>query len=116
MNKTMTEKPNTTRTKVTQTTSHTPGPWEVANDVFDWWIRSAATKRNICDALLTDNELDYHLIAAAPDMLAALKECAIRCRYDGDLCHDIGDMTRAKASWRAALLAEAAIAKAECGL
>ena len=40
---------------------------------------------------------------------SALKECASRCRYDGDLFHDQGNIARRDASWKAADMAEAAL-------
>ena len=53
------------------------------------------------------------LSTSQPDaMREALKECAIRCRYDGDLFHDQGNEMRRDASWRAADMANAALAAA----
>jgi predicted nucleic acid-binding Zn-ribbon protein len=79
-----------------------------------WWlnppvkIHGAEMHRCVeCKAVYSTEML------TAKEMLSALKECAGRLRYDGDLCHDIGDMTRAKASWAAMDMALAAIAKAE---
>lgn len=40
----------------------------------------------------------------------ALEECASRCRYDGDLFHDQGNELRRDASWKAAGMANAALA------
>jgi hypothetical protein len=40
---------------------------------------------------------------------AALKECANRCRYDGDLFHDQGNIIRRDASWMAADMAAEAL-------
>jgi hypothetical protein len=40
---------------------------------------------------------------------SALKECASRCRYDGDLFHDQGNIARRDASWKAANMAEDAL-------
>lgn len=52
------------------------------------------------------------MIAAAPDMLAALIEAETRLRYSGDHFHDAGATDRAEADWAAADQARAAIAKA----
>jgi hypothetical protein len=46
------------------------------------------------------------------EMLAALRECANRLRYDGDLLHQQGLVERRDAAWAAMAMAEAAIAKA----
>jgi hypothetical protein len=40
---------------------------------------------------------------------SALTECASRCRYDGDLFHDQGNIERRDASWKAANMAEDAL-------
>jgi hypothetical protein len=40
---------------------------------------------------------------------SALTECASRCRYDGDLFHDQGNIARRDASWKAANMAEDAL-------
>lgn len=55
-------------------TKFTKGPWEVASDWLDIWVRSATTKKPITDAQLpSDNDFDCHLIAAAPDLYESLK-------------------------------------------
>lgn len=46
-------------------------------------------------------------------LVKALEECAIRCRYDGDLFHDQGNEMRRDASWRAADMATAALSLQE---
>jgi hypothetical protein len=49
---------------------HTPGPWEV----WDQYIRpDYRDDKVICQWGSYTSEADAHLIAAAPDMLAALK-------------------------------------------
>lgn len=40
---------------------------------------------------------------------AVLRECASRCRYDGDLFHDQGNIERRDAAWKASGMAEAAL-------
>lgn len=44
---------------------------------------------------------------------AALRECASRCRYDGDLFHDQGNEMRRDASWKAAEMAAEALARCD---
>lgn len=56
---------------------HTPGPWKVS-DTIALQIESAVTKREICDWYVnerTEQEdlANARLIAAAPEMLEALK-------------------------------------------
>jgi hypothetical protein len=58
--------------------SHTPGPWTVYINDYAWRfdIADAATHKYLVAQTASDSELDQHnavLIAAAPDMLAALK-------------------------------------------
>ena len=63
------------------TTKHTPGPWAVA-DVGE--VVVCATGRTLCDVYSSPTtgdeqaDADAHLIAAAPDLLAAL-EAALAC-------------------------------------
>jgi hypothetical protein len=42
-------------------------------------------------------------------LVSALKECAIRLRYDGDLFRDQGNEMRRDASWKAQEMAEAVL-------
>lgn len=67
-----------------QTTPHTPGPWRVVpsghQQEFTHWIERPATtevdRLMVAGVLNTnDAEANARLIAAAPDLLAALKEC-----------------------------------------
>lgn len=67
---------------------------------------------NDADGIANAN-LIVRAVNSYDDMLAALKECVNRCRYDGDLHDDHGDETRRDASWEAMRMAEAAIAKAD---
>ena len=64
--------------------THTPGPWEtssctsVFSDLTDWDVCMPGGGDMICDLRHTDNaEANANLIAAAPDLLAALRECNI---------------------------------------
>ena len=54
---------------MTQTT-HTLGPWRVVSDGISHWIEIEPNKI----ALIKANKADRDLIAAAPDMLAALEK------------------------------------------
>jgi hypothetical protein len=64
-------------------TAHTPGPWTCFyKPKYDEWhislpIAGSSMKLALCaDGIQSENrEADAHLIAAAPDMLAALKRC-----------------------------------------
>jgi hypothetical protein len=77
---------------------HTPGPWRIVDDGIagpSWWV--------VSDALISD--ADAHLIAAAPDLLAALKGIIGIAR--AATFHSGGDHNRKRIA-----AAEAAIAKA----
>ena len=57
---------------------HTPGPWEI--DGADEWgyikilhLSGAGDERAEEDVAITDHKPDAHLIAAAPELLVALK-------------------------------------------
>jgi hypothetical protein len=84
---------------------HTPGPW----DIIDQYI-IAGDESVICQWESYSDEADARLIAAAPDLLAALHEisrcCDERASFDGD---------PAMKRWCKATseVARAAIAKAE---
>ena len=94
----------------TKQTAHTPGPWAVDSDQDGWFIRMEALGDK--DAYLAiyaspDPEQRYydaHLIAAAPDLLAALIELRdlVVEREQGN--HDLDEELDA---------ADAAIAKAK---
>lgn len=66
------------------TTTHTPGPWgyntengEIFYDDGDVLPRIADVDlSNLCDTSEAQGHADGHLIAAAPDMLAALQRAA----------------------------------------
>lgn len=71
---------------------HTPGPWSFDKELF--FIRGKDGKQIVCD-LDTGNDdqaaIDGALIAAAPDLLAALKE-VVRI---SDRKHDAWDAAHA---------------------
>ena len=61
-------------------TKHTPGPWTVADEAGDLVL----TVRGINDEFIADLSIaNAHLIAAAPDLLAALLD--IVAIDDGDI-------------------------------
>lgn len=88
-------------------TQHTPGPWETERGGFRGaWVRGTQTKEWAALACGDTDEsaaANAHLIAAAPDMLAALK--AIVEFYGWD-ANDDGEYVPCR-------MAHAAIAKAE---
>ena len=60
---------------------HTPGPWNWDSSVWDYdpendapWLIDAEAKRVLWGGIKCDSEADAHLIAAAPDLLAVLRE------------------------------------------
>lgn len=59
-------------------------------------------------------QADVDLIVKAVNnhgaLVAALTECAMRCRYDGDLFDDQGNEQRRDASWKAMEMANAVLA------
>lgn len=61
---------------MTQTT-HTPGPWRVVSDGISHWIEIEPNKI----ALIKANKADRDLIAAAPDLLAALENMTAHYRF-----------------------------------
>jgi hypothetical protein len=96
---------------------HTPGPWGVTSRQGDWWdsVVFLQDSRNleICQCFHDDSDLDEctanaRLIAAAPDLLTALKEvlfiAEVSDRWGPEQTKDFLDATSK---------AESAIAKAE---
>jgi hypothetical protein len=61
---------------------HTPGPWNVEYDGPSLPIITSHTLWFEIVALVRTNETDAHLIAAAPELLAALKEWAALTREE----------------------------------
>lgn len=101
------------------TAKHTPGPWEA--DHSDIWSRSgkkfiAATMEDgeaFKGVSLAEAEANARLIAAAPELLAALKAC--RAALDAVIENNDGDVfgTHHNAAMDAILAADKSIAKAE---
>jgi hypothetical protein len=60
--------------------SFTPGPWRFVIEDHDWHIRDADGHSLQCNLpyypWVSDNVADWHLIAAAPTMYAALQRIA----------------------------------------
>jgi len=85
---------------------HTPGPWKVVRNIVRGGgcrIDSGQYCETVAESVLEQNA---HLVAAAPDMLAALKAV--------QRVEHIADIDRAnKAESDAAILVEEAIDKAE---
>ena len=105
------------------TNKHTPGPWEATvtgnsggphwEDVYE--VNSDNGMRRVAEYM---SEADAKLIAAAPDLLAALRPFALMTDENEDKVHgvyiDARGVVRAKGSLLAALdRARAAIAAAE---
>ena len=63
---------------MTTETKHTPGPWELMEDRVPGGLELGANGRAICEIWRRNKpdteEANAHLIAASPDMYAALKE------------------------------------------
>lgn len=95
-----------TETKV----EHTPGPWAAtdittADSLPHRWIcgcgsdQAVITQKSGCIANRKEAEANARLIAAAPEMLAALEECiSILSRYpardpNGEVCGDMVPMS-----------------------
>lgn len=65
---------------------HTSGPWEVIEDNGDYYVRGSGltiadctswdyqTRQPMCPAGVGEAEANAHLMAAAPELLEALKE------------------------------------------
>jgi hypothetical protein len=92
------------------TTKHTPGPWtlDVQRDGAEGgtWINIEADAILGLVAEAIGCRADAHLIAAAPDLLEALRYFGEKCQANTDDGEETG--------WNAALrTARAAIAKAE---
>lgn len=81
-------------------TNHTPGPWAIQSEesaldfAMEYWIQDA-NGEDICSC---SDEGTAHLIAAAPDLLEALKE--------------VLDCDKTRTSFGAVMRARAAITKA----
>jgi hypothetical protein len=90
--------------------TYTPGPWEVEVDKSgEVTVYEAVTRENIDICTMSGNMSDRsngRLIAAAPDLLEALKEIAAGATYRLSKGPDEGDSNTLR-------LALAAIAKAE---
>jgi hypothetical protein len=90
---------------MSDTLEHTPGPWEY--DTIEGQDENAYTYhvildpngdnligscREIYNDLIAFNDADWHLVAAAPDMLEALKRVrstmSSKCTSDGCTCGD----------------------------
>ena len=104
----------------TDKASHTPGPWCVEDDHGERWIETAhgnddtiaqVFRRSLKISAVRDKEFqaNSNLIAAAPDMLAALKALRLAREQDKYPSWEKG----APKFNEAEAMADAAIAKAE---
>ena len=106
---------------------HTPGPWTVEKEGVRRWIDSKGRQITSNDEYFGEEDLaNLSLIAAAPDLLAALKDVLttgynggnnirlITVGISGKACKQ-EDLDRAEKSEAAVISARAAIAKAEGG-
>jgi len=107
------------------TTKHTPGPWEVRyNTVIECWDIGKAGEERLAGKLASvlSSEADARLIAAAPDMLDALRGAVddnLSIVYDDGIdghvrlgcCRAYASQGHAADCWKTK--ARAAIAKAE---
>ena len=63
--------------------THTPGPWQARDGLSKWNVTTVGAPRtfNICaiNTDRTEQEANARLIAAAPDMLRALKDIMRLC-------------------------------------
>lgn len=75
----------TTTTKHDMNTQHTPGPWQQGDG-----YNAHATTVHIKSTLIAkaETEADARLIAAAPDLLAALARAVAWCDEHGDTRHE----------------------------
>ena len=67
-------------------TQHTPGPWTVMPRMTHPWYDIKAAEWQVAEVETDpdapdESEANARLIAAAPDLLAALRECAILAEY-----------------------------------
>jgi hypothetical protein len=63
--------------------SHTQGPWRIVSDGISHWIEIEPNKI----ALIHAKKADRDLIAAAPDLLAALQEVLSLCEGECAIGH-----------------------------
>ena len=97
-------------------TSHTPGPWGLMEHRDGYYALTPPDGRCSYFGKLPCQDAEDHanaaLISAAPDLLAALKECLIALSVDAQVEQSEGREGTASAAYR---FAERAIAKATQG-
>lgn len=89
--------------------SHTPGPWTIAwedddGEPFDNGVRIDSPEGPVAFDVI---DCSAHVIAAAPELLAALRDCLSMLKDYYDAVSMDGD------EWQAMTAARAVIAKAE---
>ena len=71
---------------------HTPGPWRIKHDHGSMHLKAADNTSLMCDETyypwVPDNLSDWHLIAAAPDMLEASPRAVLMMRIASELIRD----------------------------
>jgi len=91
---------------------HTPGPWEAESDLSVWALGGGIKVAGACGTgggLTAEDHANARLIAAAPELLTALRELRDEC----DAAQG-PELRQCGSAWRALMeSADAAIAKAE---
>ena len=95
------------------TTKHTPGPWDAVPHIIGesqrWFVQFGLQKATICSLnscclLYCNAEHDARLIAAAPDLLEALKAYRAKFGHCGDVAERADDaIKKATSPTRSAL-------------
>ena len=67
---------------------HSPGPWQITREMGETHIRTADNESIMCDMRyypwVPDDQDDWNLISAAPELLSALTECREICLIADD--------------------------------
>jgi hypothetical protein len=92
--------------------THTPTPWTISRLATpdyapEFGIFSGDSAHSLARVIGENSEADARLIAAAPDLLAALEECVtrlaaldyrIRSLTDADTDYELGEVMRSRAA------------------
>lgn len=120
------DQPLATASEAVAGSAHTPGPWRVDKVLYpagqDVSFEVLAGKRLVVqtimreviaeDAVIAEDDANARLIAAAPDLLAALRELVSRCDDTADVLrnhpeYDAAGFLRASAERYRAVIAKA---------
>lgn len=112
--------PDSTEPDPAHSSAHTPGPWSVADEQILSDTLNEYGNFNVCvfkryGDLTAQDKANMRLIAAAPDLLAALKRVSLRAGLANDIQHS-GETVPAEVwseLYQVTNEARAAIAKAE---